>query len=104
MQGAAHILDTVFGFSGFRPGQQEIVEAVESSADVLAILPTGAGKSLCFQLPALMREGVTVVISPLIALMEDQVAAEVGHAQRVAVLPDPLDDAVDELLRQERAR
>ena len=69
------ILDTTFGFSGFRPGQQEIVEAVESGADVLAILPTGAGKSLCFQLPALLREGVTVVISPLIALMRDQVAS-----------------------------
>ena len=74
MKNTAHILDTVFGFSGFRPGQQEIVEAVQANDDVLAILPTGAGKSLCFQLPALLREGVTVVISPLIALMRDQVA------------------------------
>ena len=75
MNKTAHILDTVFGFSGFRAGQQEIVSAVEARADVLAILPTGAGKSLCFQLPALLREGVTVVISPLIALMRDQVAS-----------------------------
>ncbi len=75
MSHADQILDTVFGFSGFRPGQQEIVAAVEAGDDVLAILPTGAGKSLCFQLPALMREGVTVVISPLIALMRDQVAS-----------------------------
>ncbi len=75
MKDTAQILDTVFGFSGFRPGQQEIVAAVEAGDDVLAILPTGAGKSLCFQLPALMREGVTVVISPLIALMRDQVAS-----------------------------
>ncbi len=75
MKDTLHILDTVFGFSGFRPGQREIVEAVEAGKDVLAILPTGAGKSLCFQLPALMRDGVTVVISPLIALMRDQVAS-----------------------------
>ncbi len=75
MKDTAHILDMVFGFSGFRPGQQEIVEAVKTGDDVLAILPTGAGKSLCFQLPALMRAGVTVVVSPLIALMRDQVAS-----------------------------
>ena len=75
MKDTAHILDSVFGFPGFRPGQQEIVASVQAGQDVLAILPTGAGKSLCFQLPALLREGVTVVISPLIALMRDQVAS-----------------------------
>ncbi len=75
MRDTAQILDTVFGFSGFRPGQQEIVDALEAGQNVLAILPTGAGKSLCFQLPALLRAGVTVVISPLIALMRDQVAS-----------------------------
>ncbi|MGC1505243.1 MAG: DNA helicase RecQ [Sulfitobacter sp.] len=73
MIGAATLLRDVFGFDGFRPGQQEIVEAVTAGENVLAIMPTGGGKSLCFQLPALMREGVTVVISPLIALMRDQV-------------------------------
>ena len=73
MTGAATLLHDVFGFDGFRPGQQEIVEAVTEGENVLAIMPTGGGKSLCFQLPALMREGVTVVISPLIALMRDQV-------------------------------
>jgi ATP-dependent DNA helicase RecQ len=67
------ILSSVFGFSGFRPGQEEIVHAVRDGRDVLAIMPTGGGKSLCFQLPALCRDGVTVVISPLIALMRDQV-------------------------------
>ena len=66
-------LREVFGFDAFRPGQREIVEAVVAGRDVLAILPTGAGKSLCFQLPALLRGGVTLVISPLIALMRDQV-------------------------------
>ncbi|WP_299846723.1 DNA helicase RecQ [uncultured Paracoccus sp.] len=71
----ADLLRQVWGFDDFRPGQREIVEAVAGGHDVLAIMPTGGGKSLCFQLPALMREGVTVVISPLIALMRDQVRA-----------------------------
>ena len=69
------LLRQVWGFDGFRPGQLEIVEAVAEGRDVLAIMPTGGGKSLCYQLPALMRDGVTVVISPLIALMRDQVRA-----------------------------
>lgn len=70
---AAPLLRDVFGFDAFRPGQEEIARAVAEGENVLAIMPTGGGKSLCFQLPALMREGVTVVISPLIALMRDQV-------------------------------
>lgn len=69
------LLSQIFGFSEFRPGQGEIVEAVTAGKDTLAIMPTGGGKSLCFQLPALCRDGVTVVISPLIALMRDQVRA-----------------------------
>jgi ATP-dependent DNA helicase RecQ len=67
------LLQTIFGFPGFRPGQEEIVDAVLAGRNTLAIMPTGGGKSLCFQLPALCRDGVTVVISPLIALMRDQV-------------------------------
>ncbi|MFZ5964370.1 DNA helicase RecQ [Thalassococcus sp. BH17M4-6] len=67
------LLRDVFGFDAFRPGQGEIVDAVADGQNVLAIMPTGGGKSLCFQLPALLRPGVTVVISPLIALMRDQV-------------------------------
>src|SRR6056297_3220749 len=73
MPDAESILRDVFGFDSFRPGQSEIVEAVARGENVLAIMPTGGGKSLCFQLPALVRHGVTVVISPLIALMRDQV-------------------------------
>ena len=69
------LLARVFGFSQFRPGQEEIVRAVIAGQDVLAIMPTGGGKSLCYQLPALARAGLTVVISPLIALMRDQVGA-----------------------------
>ena len=69
------LLRDIFGFDGFRPGQEEIVDAVVSGQNVLAIMPTGGGKSLCYQLPALVRDGITVVISPLIALMRDQVRA-----------------------------
>jgi len=75
MTGAHTHLRDIFGYDAFRPGQEEIVAAVASGQNVLAIMPTGGGKSLCFQLPALMREGVTLVISPLIALMRDQVRA-----------------------------
>ena len=75
MEQATQILRRVFGFPGFRPGQEEIVAAVMAGRNTLAIMPTGGGKSLCFQLPALCSEGVTVVISPLIALMRDQVRA-----------------------------
>jgi len=69
------ILQAVFGFPSFREGQEEIVRAVLGGEDVLAIMPTGAGKSLCYQLPTLARDGLTVVVSPLIALMRDQVEA-----------------------------
>jgi ATP-dependent DNA helicase RecQ len=75
MHSAATLLHDVFGFDDFRPGQAEIVDTVARGRDTLAIMPTGGGKSLCYQLPALMREGLTVVISPLIALMRDQVRA-----------------------------
>ncbi|MBI5164706.1 MAG: RecQ family ATP-dependent DNA helicase, partial [Magnetospirillum sp.] len=68
-------LKEVFGFDSFRPGQGEIVSAVLRGEDVLAVMPTGSGKSLCYQLPAVVRGGVTLVVSPLIALMRDQVAA-----------------------------
>ncbi|MDF1802592.1 DNA helicase RecQ [Thalassovita sp.] len=75
MTGAQTLLKDVFGFDAFRDGQAEVVQAVAEGQNVLAIMPTGGGKSLCFQLPALIRDGVTVVISPLIALMRDQVRA-----------------------------
>lgn len=68
-----HSLETVFGYDGFRPLQREIIETSLAGRDVLALLPTGGGKSMCFQLPALHRPGLTVVVSPLIALMKDQV-------------------------------
>src|ERR671910_469942 len=61
-----------FGLSEFRPGQREVIEAVVRGRDTVAIMPTGAGKSLCYQLPALHLPGTTIVVSPLIALMKDQ--------------------------------
>ncbi|MFM9078526.1 MAG: DEAD/DEAH box helicase, partial [Opitutaceae bacterium] len=70
-----NILRTTFGYDRFRPLQREICEATLAGRDVFALLPTGGGKSLCFQLPALARDGLTVVVSPLIALMKDQVDA-----------------------------
>lgn len=73
MQKSKKLLKSVFGFDAFRPGQEEIIAAVSDDNNTLAIMPTGGGKSLCFQLPALTSEGMTVVISPLIALMRDQV-------------------------------
>src|SRR5258705_6755988 len=71
----AQLLKRTFGYTSFRPLQREIIEATLAQRDVFALLPTGGGKSLCFQLPALVRPGLTVVISPLIALMKDQVDA-----------------------------
>ncbi len=72
---AKQVLKQYFGYEDFREGQSKLVEAVLKGRDVLGIMPTGAGKSICFQVPALMAEGITLVISPLISLMKDQVSA-----------------------------
>lgn len=69
------VLKQVFGHEGFREGQERLVDELLGGHDVLGVMPTGAGKSVCYQLPALMLEGVTLVISPLISLMKDQVMA-----------------------------
>lgn len=90
INGAHQTLKTVFGFDDFRQGQQKIVEDVLTGQNILAVMPTGAGKSLCYQLPALLTDGLTIVVSPLIALMDNQlaqlnalgVAAGVIHSNR----------------------
>ncbi len=74
-QSKYQVLGEVFGFAEFRPGQEAVVDTLLAGGDALAVMPTGSGKSLCFQIPALVRGGLTVVVSPLVALMEDQVAA-----------------------------
>ncbi len=102
---AAPLLRQIFGFDAFRPGQEEIVDAVAMGRDVLAIMPTGGGKSLCYQLPALMRDGLTVVISPLIALMRAQVRAltEAGVAA-AALTSGNSEDENAEVIRALNAR
>lgn len=72
---AQDLLRQFWGFSDFRPGQREVVDAIMAGRDTLAVMPTGAGKSLCYQLPALTVSGTTVIVSPLIALMKDQIGA-----------------------------
>jgi ATP-dependent DNA helicase RecQ len=67
------ILKTFWGYEHFRPQQLEVIEAVLAGKDVLTLLPTGAGKSICYQIPVLCKKGIGIVISPLIALMQDQV-------------------------------
>ena len=75
MSAARRVLADVFGFEAFRPGQEAVIEALLGGRNVLTVMPTGSGKSLCFQVPALVGDGLTVVVSPLVALMRDQVAA-----------------------------
>ena len=82
-----------FGFASFRPGQQQVVDALLAGRSALAVFPTGGGKSLCYQLPALVLDGVTVVVSPLIALMKDQIDFMERHGAEAARLDSSLDAA-----------
>ncbi len=84
------VLKNTFGYSQFRPGQEEIALRLLTGGDVLAVMPTGAGKSICYQLPALLLPGVTVVVSPLISLMKDQVQALVQMGVRAAYINSSL--------------
>jgi len=80
------ILQSVFGFKDFRPGQEAIIDHILRGENVLAVMPTGAGKSLCYQVPALVMEGLTVVVSPLVALMDNQTAGLRANGVTVACI------------------
>src|SRR6266852_4374591 len=90
---ARHLVRSVFGFASFRDGQAEIIETILAGRDVLAVMPTGSGKSLCYQLPALLGDGLTIVVSPLIALMRNQVAQLRGYGIAAAALNSSNDPA-----------
>jgi ATP-dependent DNA helicase RecQ len=90
---ALEVLNDVFGYPSFRGHQAEVIEHVAGGGDALVLMPTGSGKSLCYQIPALLRDGVAVVVSPLIALMQDQVAALAELGVRAAFLNSTLTGA-----------
>lgn len=98
---ALHILNSTFGYSEFRQHQQAIIQQVISGKDAVVLMPTGGGKSLCYQIPAMAREGVGIIVSPLIALMQDQVAALQQLGARAAFLNSTLDaDSANEIEQQ----
>ncbi len=97
---ALHLLQTIFGYPAFRSQQGQIVEHVVNGGDALVLMPTGGGKSLCYQIPALLRNGVGIVVSPLIALMQDQVDALAEVGVRAAFLNST--QSFDEILAVEK--
>ncbi len=90
MDKARRTLKDVFGYDAFRPGQENVIAATLTGRDVMAVMPTGAGKSLCYQIPALVLDGITLVVSPLISLMHDQVHALIQNGVRAAYLNSTL--------------
>ena len=100
-QQAEEVLKRLFGYDHFRGQQQAVIESVISGEDALVLMPTGGGKSLCYQIPALIRPGVGIVISPLIALMQDQVNALLQLGIKAAFLNSTLSqDEVRSIERQ----
>ena len=87
---ARQVLSDVFGYDTFRPGQESVIAAILAGRDVMAVMPTGAGKSLCYQIPALVLPGITLVVSPLISLMQDQVGALLQNGVRAAYINSSL--------------
>ena len=94
------ILKTYFGYDGFKMGQEKIVEGMLEGKDALGIMPTGGGKSLCYQLPALALEGITIVISPLISLMKDQV----DSLKEMGIASTFINSTLEDRILQERIK
>jgi ATP-dependent DNA helicase RecQ len=98
---AQHVLEEVFGYASFRPHQADIIETLIGGGDVLALMPTGGGKSLCYQIPALVRHGTGLVVSPLIALMQDQVDALKEAGVRAAFLNSSQDRSQQDAIERQ---
>jgi ATP-dependent DNA helicase RecQ len=101
MQNALDILHSLYGYDSFRGHQAEIIETVSAGNNALVLMPTGGGKSLCYQIPSLLREGVGVIISPLIALMQDQVDAMQQLGVKAAFLNSSLDHSQQNSIEQQ---
>ncbi|MFT6154961.1 MAG: ATP-dependent DNA helicase RecQ [Crocinitomicaceae bacterium] len=104
MQSAYKILSSVFGYNEFRPPQDQVIEAVLRGEDVFVLMPTGGGKSLCYQIPALVRPGLGIVISPLIALMQDQVSALTQAGVRAACMNSAMGSQHNSQVEQQALR
>ncbi len=89
-----HILRSVFGYPEFRPNQKQIIETILRGEDAFVLMPSGGGKSLCYQIPAMLRPGTGIVVSPLISLMKDQVDALTALGVRAAAYNSSLEPGV----------
>jgi ATP-dependent DNA helicase RecQ len=105
MKTPGEALKKIFGYDSFRPGQEELVNKILSGSDVLGVMPTGAGKSVCYQIPAVLSDGVTIVLSPLISLMKDQVDALRQNGVRADAINSGMDwEDVRDVFRRARGR